>query len=157
MCSLILRAHLTRVITYGFVVFCGVPASEAAQVSGGGDLGMLGQSYSFSMDLDPADNPVRRAFTASHAVQFVTLTHTSGGSYVVGEPSNDHGLVIGIDTSERGVGFVYRAHGAVEQATMFSTAGRANTDTGTPAGAYSYTRDADNHLWWAAPLHPRVD
>jgi len=151
MSPLILGAHLSQVITCGLVVFCCAPATAAAQAFGVGDLGLLGKTYSFSIGLDPADNPGNHAFSASNAVRFATLTRMSGGSFVVGAPGSVRGLVIGLDASERGIGYVYRAHGEVEQATMFSTAGRVDTDTGTPADAYSYTRDTNNHLWWAVP------
>lgn len=148
---LIRRTHLIQVITGCLVVFCGTPASVAAQAFGVDGLGMLGKTYSFSMNLDPADNAMGHGFTANNAVQLATLTRTSGGGFVLGAPGGTRGLVVGIDTGERGVGYVYRVHGAAEHATMLRTSGRTNTDPGTQGGIYSFTRDTDNHLWWAVP------
>ena len=149
--SIIRRPHLTRVIYYGLVVFYCTPASVAAQVPVVRDLGTLGETYSFPMDMDNAEKVMSHAFAASNAVQRTTLTRTSGGNSVVGALGSTHGLAIGIDNSGPVVGYAYRVHSAVEHATMFSTSGRANIDLGTPGGAYSYARDIDINLWWAVP------
>ena len=157
MCVLIRRIHLSWAILCGLVVCCSTLASAAAPRHGVNDLGALGKTYSFSIDLDVEDTTVGHAFAAGNAVRQAGLTRVSGGSYIFGGPGGAHGLVIGTDHIERGVGYVYRAHGAVELTIMPSTPGSTHTDTGMPDAVYSYTRDTSNHLWWAAPHHRQPD
>lgn len=111
-------------ICYGLVVsFCAV-ASFAASTDILRNLGAIGDTYSFRLGTNDVEQVTSSVFAASNAVPHAKLSGVYGGSpFGHSAPMRHDGRAIRV--------------GDVEQRT--------------PGDAYSYARDIENKLWWAAP------
>lgn len=111
-------------VCYGFVASCCAAASLAASPNILRNLGAIGDTYSFRVVTDDVEQVPNSVFAASNAVPQAKLSHISGGSYL------GNAATMPRDGRTTRVGDV---------------------DQRTPGEAYSYARDIENKLWWAAP------
>lgn len=124
MCFVFHPVPRIRVVCYGLAVSCCAAASFAESPVVLQNLGAIGDTYSFRLDTNDVDQVTNSVFAASHAVPHAKLSRISGGSYL-GNPApmrHDGRAVRVADVGQR-----------------------------TPGDAYSYARDIENQLWWAAP------
>lgn len=62
-----------------------------------------------------------------------------------------YSFTIGGNNRDQRVGDAFTASNALPNVTLSRIKAIANTDLGTSANTFSYARDINNNLWWAAP------
>lgn len=154
MSSTTCHLSLISLIYYGLVAICCASPTLAIPSEVLRDLGSLGDTYSFRMNIDSdnVDQVMSRVFTANNAVQHAQLSSISGG----GNPGENAArrtdeLAISVGNNGLLVSYAYRTPGALEHSVTFGTLDFVNVDQSTPNGTYSYARDIENNLWWAIP------
>ena len=144
---------LTGVIHRGLIVLCCVSAPLAATSYPLRDMGALGATYSFRIEMDNLDPVPSDPFTSSSAVPDATLSRISGNGNSSSEALRITGhLDINMDTKDQLLDYAQSTHTADAHTTGPGTSGSTQTEQSTPGGTYGYSRDLDNNLWWAVFL-----